>query len=155
MFELHSSAFDDGGAISERHARRGDNISPFLEWSDPPEITQSYVLVMEDIDADEEAVRHWAVFDISAERRHLAEGRSSKARTEDLPHAYNDFGSLRYDGPDLPWREPAHRYRFRLAALAVPSLGVGPDPDALTVWEAARDSVLAEATLTGTFEGPR
>ncbi|RWO92513.1 hypothetical protein [Mesorhizobium sp.] len=46
--------------------------------------------------------RHWIVYDIGGDRRHLAEGRSSKARTEDLPHGFNDFGNLHYDGPDQP-----------------------------------------------------
>ncbi|WP_287050157.1 hypothetical protein [Mesorhizobium sp.] len=36
-------------------ARRGDNLSPFLAWSDPPPGTQSYVLVMEDTDAPSQA----------------------------------------------------------------------------------------------------
>ncbi|WEX74509.1 YbhB/YbcL family Raf kinase inhibitor-like protein [Sinorhizobium numidicum] len=151
-FELTSPVFESGGEIPERHTRRGENISPFLQWQDPPAGTQSYVLVMEDADATT-IFRHWAVYDIPKDRRQLAEGRSSKARTEDLPHAYNDFGNLHYDGPDLPEGSPLHTYRFRLAALNVPTINIAPGADAATVWEFARHLMLGEAELRGTFGG--
>jgi Raf kinase inhibitor-like YbhB/YbcL family protein len=150
-FTLTSPAFKDGGSIPNRHARRGDNLSPFLEWSDPPPGTQSYMLVLEDADAPSQAFRHWAVYDIGGDRRHLAEGRSSKARTEDLPHGFNDFGNLHYDGPDPHSGDRPHTYRFRLAALGIAKLPIGPQPDAAEMWEAARDNILGEAELTGTY----
>ncbi|GAB1583531.1 YbhB/YbcL family Raf kinase inhibitor-like protein [Phyllobacterium phragmitis] len=150
-FTLTSPAFENGQPIPERHARRGANLSPFLLWEDPPPGTRSYVLVMEDADAPSQTFRHWAVYDIPGDRRQLAEGRSSKARTEDLPHGFNDFGNLHYDGPDPKPGDPPHTYRFRLAALGVDRLEISPEPDALDIWEAARDSMLAEAELTGTY----
>jgi Raf kinase inhibitor-like YbhB/YbcL family protein len=149
-FTLKSPAFQNGEPIPKRHARDGDNLSPFLEWDDPPPGTQSYVLVMEDVDAPQ-TVRHWAVYDIPQHRRHLAEGRSSKASAEDLPHAFNDFGNTHYDGPARPDDNRPHTYRFRLAALGIPSLGIPAEPDASTVWEAARNNLLAEAELTGIY----
>lgn len=139
-FTLTSPAFQNGQPIPDRHARRGDNLSPFLEWTDPPPGTQSYVLVMEDTDAPSQASRHWVVYDIGGDRRHLAEGRSSKARTEDLPHGFNDFGNLHYDGPDRHPGGKPHTYRFRLAALGIANLPIGPEPDALVVWQAARET---------------
>jgi phosphatidylethanolamine-binding protein (PEBP) family uncharacterized protein len=72
------------------------------------------MLVMEDADAPSQAFRHWAVYDIGGDRRHVAEGRSSKARTEDLPHGFNDFGNLHYDGPDPRTGNQPHTYRFRI-----------------------------------------
>ncbi|WP_245461363.1 MULTISPECIES: YbhB/YbcL family Raf kinase inhibitor-like protein [unclassified Mesorhizobium] len=150
-FTLTSPAFQNGQPIPDRHARRGDNLSPFLEWSDPPPGTRSYVLVMEDTDAPSQASRHWVVYDIGGDRRHLAEGRSSKARTEDLPHGFNDFGNLHYDGPDLHPGYKPHTYRFRLAALGIANLPIGPEPDALVVWQAARENMLGEAELIGTY----
>lgn len=150
-FILTSPDFQDGQRIPDRFARRGDNLSPSLDWSDPPPGTRSYVLVMEDADGPSQAFRHWAVYDIGGDRRHMAEGRSSKARTEDLPHAFNDFGNLHYDGPDPGPGDRPHTYRFRLAALGIPSLPLGPEPDAAEVWEAARGIMLGEAELTGTY----
>jgi len=135
-FELSSPAFDGGQPIPHRHARRGENLSPFLQWSDPPANTQSYVLVMEDPDAPSGTFRHWAVYDIPADHRHIPEGRSSKAGREALPPA-----------GDRP-----HTYRFRLAALDVPSLELDDNPDARKVWEAAREHILGETDLTGTYK---
>jgi Raf kinase inhibitor-like YbhB/YbcL family protein len=151
-FELSSPAFDGGQPIPHRHARRGENLSPFLQWSDPPANTQSYVLVMEDPDAPSGTFRHWAVYDIPADHRHIPEGRSSKAGTEALPHGFNDFGNPRYDGPDPPAGDRPHTYRFRLAALDVPSLELDDNPDARKVWEAAREHILGETDLTGTYK---
>lgn len=150
-FRLTSPSIDDGRQIPVRHVRDGDNLSPQLEWTDPPAGTRSFVLVMEDPDAPTPGFRHWAVFDIPATRRHLAPGRSSGARTEDLPHAFNDFGNAHYDGPQPPSGEPPHTYRFRLAALDVPKLPVEDRPYAGDVWNAARGHILGEAELTGTY----
>ncbi|PKA42236.1 YbhB/YbcL family Raf kinase inhibitor-like protein (plasmid) [Rhizobium sullae] len=119
-FELTSPAFENRREIPVRHERPGANLSPFLQWHDPPNGTQSYVLIMEDADAPTPAFRHWAVHDIPAGRRQLTEGMSSKATAEDLRHAYNDFSNLHYDGPDPS--DGVHTYRFRLAALPVTSL---------------------------------
>jgi Raf kinase inhibitor-like YbhB/YbcL family protein len=150
-FRLTSPSFEDGQKIPERYVRRGANISPRLQWEDPPPGTQSYVLVVDDPDARHPGFRHWAVYDIPPERRQLAEGMSSGANTETLAQGFNDFGNAHYDGPDPPASDPPHTYRFRLAALGVPSLEMGSRPDAGDVWEAARQNMLAEADLTGKF----
>jgi Raf kinase inhibitor-like YbhB/YbcL family protein len=110
-FTLTSPAFRNDAPIPDQCARDKENLSPQFDWSDPPEGTRSFVLVMEDPDASSaSAFRHWAVYDIPRDRRHLAPGRSSGANTESLPHAFNDFGNLRYDGPletaAKPWPWP-------------------------------------------------
>ncbi|MCB8839836.1 YbhB/YbcL family Raf kinase inhibitor-like protein [Aurantimonas sp. VKM B-3413] len=148
-FLLSSPDFKDGDKIPPRHLKTGDNLSPQLEWTDPPGGTLSYVLLMEDVTTADKAHRHWAIFNIPADRRHLAPGRSSGARTEDLPHAVNDFGEPRYDGPHPSDSE--HSYRFRLAALDIAELPILEDvPDAATVWDRARDHIIAEAGIMGT-----
>jgi Raf kinase inhibitor-like YbhB/YbcL family protein len=134
-FTLTSPAFQNGQPIPDRHARRGDNLSPFLAWSDPPPGTQSYVLVMEDTDAPSQASRHWIVYDIGGDRRHLAEGRSSKARTEDLPHGFNDFGNLHYDGPDQHPGSKPHTYRSGSQPLALPIFPSARNP---MLWSCGR-----------------
>ncbi|MEX6508492.1 YbhB/YbcL family Raf kinase inhibitor-like protein [Jiella sp. M17.18] len=150
-FLLTSPDFKDGETIPSRHLKTGDNLSPQLEWTDPPEGTRSYVLLMEDVTAAGHGHRHWAIYDIPHDRRHLAPGRSSAAHTEDLPHAVNDFGEARYDGPKPHAGEPEHSYRFRLAALDIDELPILDDtPDAATVWDQARDHIIAEAGIMGT-----
>ncbi|HEU5018972.1 MAG TPA: YbhB/YbcL family Raf kinase inhibitor-like protein [Pseudolabrys sp.] len=149
MFTLTSPSFDNGDRIPAENIRDAGNLSPQLDWTDPPKGTRSFVLTMEDPDAQAPAFRHWMVYNIPPTRRHLAAGRSSSARTEDLPHAYNDFGDLAYDGPQPPAGDPPHSYRFRLAALSVPKLEMGEQPYAGDVW--ARAYVLGEAELIGTY----
>lgn len=154
-FTLTSPAFSQGAPIPKRHAKDGDNISPELEWTDPPPGARSFVLIMEDPDAPTPAFRHWAVYDIPAERRRLPEGGSSGAREEGLPHGVNSFGNARYDGPHPPSGDPPHFYRFRLAALGIATLGLNPQPSAADVWDATRENLLAEANLIGTYPPSR
>jgi hypothetical protein len=150
-FALSSPAFENGGPIPDRYARRGNNVSPPLQWTEPPPGTQSFVLLMEDPDAPVPSFRHWIVYDIPAERRHLPEGGSSGARVEGLRHGVNDFRNPHYDGPQPPVGDPPHTYRLRLAALGVGTLGLEGQPSAAEVWDHARANILSEAELTGTY----
>lgn len=150
-FALTSPAFENGQPIPEEYARDGGNRSPQLDWTDPPEGTESFVLVVEDADARPEAFRHWVVFNIPRSRRQLAAGRGSETGAEWFPQAINDFGNAHYDGPESPKGERPHTYRFRLAALNIRELGMEDRSQAADVWEAARRHILAEAELTGTY----
>ncbi len=150
-FDLRSPAFENGGTIPDRYARRGENLSPPLNWTEPPPGTRSFVLLMEDPDAPTPSFRHWIVYDIPAERRHLPEGGSSGARVGGLPHGVNDFRNAHYDGPQPPAGDPPHTYRFRLAALGIAKLGLDPQASAAEIWDRARENILSEAELTGTY----
>jgi Raf kinase inhibitor-like YbhB/YbcL family protein len=151
-FTLTSPTIRDGHPIPPEHARNGRNLSPQLDWTDPPLNTLGFVLVMEDPDVTAPGFRYyWAVFDIPKDRRHLPAGRSSKARTEALPHGLNDFGHPYYDGPEPPSGERPHTYRFRLAAVDTAKLPVGHHLHAGEIWDAAREHLLAETELTGTY----
>jgi Raf kinase inhibitor-like YbhB/YbcL family protein len=151
-FALSSPRFRPGQGMPRENARVGDNLSPFLQWSDPPAATESFALVLEDISEPRRALRLWAVYDIPPKHRHLPDGRSSKAGTEVLPHGVNDFGHAAYDGPDPALGDPVHTYRFRLFALDVPTLGFTGVPTAGRVLEEARAHALAEAELTATYQ---
>ncbi len=148
-FELTSPAFGDGEPIPDRHAMEGDNRSPALSWSDPPEGTKGLILIVEDPDAPGGTFHHWIVRDIAADIRALSEN-AGRAGSE-LVMGRNDFGDIAYDGPRPPQGHGYHRYIFRLAALdtelRLPTGAIGPD-----VWEAAEGHVLEEARLTGIYE---
>lgn len=146
---LKSPVFSDGSSIPEKYARQGGNASPPLQWSAPPEGTQSYALAVEDPDAPGGTFHHWAIYDLPADRRELAD---AEAATTDLPQARNDFDELGYGGPEPPAGHGPHRYRFRLLALDVPALEVPLGPAVTEVIKAAGPHVIEEAHLTGTFE---
>src|SRR5690606_5678044 len=115
-FTLESPAFENGQTIPEAYVREGGNLSPPLRWSGAPAGTRSFLLVVEDPDAPRGVFRHWAVYDIVAERTELPEGTAGPER---FRQGVNDFGNDRYDGPRPPKGHGIHHYHFRLSALDV------------------------------------
>lgn len=149
-FSLHSPVFQNGGAIPDRYARLGENVSPPLRWTDPPEEAKSFILVVEDPDAPSGTFWHWAIHGINPGQRELREGSGAPSGTR--RQALNDFGNPRYDGPQPPRGRGAHHYHFRIAALDVAQLDLPDDAKAEGAWSAARPHVIDEAELVGIFE---
>lgn len=147
---LSSPEFADGEPIPGRFTCVGDGRSPPLQWAGAPIGTRSLALAMEDLDAGDEPVQHWVVWDIPASRLMLPEGVSGEDDPGGLVQGRNDFGDRGYRGP-CPPITVRHRYRFRLAALNVERLELAPDTDARELWAAAQPHILAEAEVIGTF----
>jgi len=148
-FSLHSPAFQNGGAIPDTYARDGENRSPPLQWTDPPTEAKSFALIVEDPDAPSGTFRHWAVWSLGAEQRHLREGAGTGHHTSGV-EGVNDFGKTGYDGPQPP-PGPAHHYHFRLLALNVVNLGVPEGAKAEAIEAACRPHVIAETEIVGTY----
>ncbi len=142
---LTSPAFAEGAAIPLRFTCDGEDRSPPLTWSDPPEGTRALALVMDDPDAPGGVFTHWLVYDLPADARSLAEG--------ELPgggkQGENDFGRIGYGGP-CPPRGEQHRYRFAIYALDAP-LDLPPGARRAAVLEAIAGHALARGVLTGTY----
>ena len=117
---------------------------------------------------------HWIMVDIPTECRELAaascsegvvaHGKHSPSGPPGSKQGLNDYtrwfagdaamaGDYRgYDGPCPPWNdERVHRYRFRVCALDIATLGLTSRLTHADVLEAMRDHVIAEATLTGSY----
>ncbi|MBV9116366.1 MAG: YbhB/YbcL family Raf kinase inhibitor-like protein [Acetobacteraceae bacterium] len=150
-FVLKSPAFSHGEEMPTRYTCEGANVSPPLEWSGAPPGTRSFALVMEDLDAPSGPFRHWALYDIMADRTLLPEGVGRGVKTEALGHGVNDYGHPRYDGPCPSERDDAHRYRFRLAALDLETPLATPKEPAGDLWDTIRPYILAEAELIGSY----
>jgi Raf kinase inhibitor-like YbhB/YbcL family protein len=150
--EVHTPAFAPNQPIPRQFTRDGGNVSPMIEWRDPPPGTKSFALVVEDPDAPRGIFRHWAAYDIPADAQRLHEGAGSNMQGAPIQMAKNDFGDSRYDGPQPPPGHGVHHYHFRLFALDVPELDVFEDSSARDVLEAARAHALAEAETVGVFE---
>ena len=163
--QLSSPAFDDGGAIPERHTCDGADTSPPLRWSGAPAGTRSLALLCEDHDALGGLFYHWAMFDIPADQTEIPEGFATEARVAELGpsvglgvrpirQAVNGYGHRGYRGPcPRPDQPRGHRYHFRLLALDVDRLAVGDAPEAAALAAAAQPHVIEEAGLTGTYPG--
>jgi Raf kinase inhibitor-like YbhB/YbcL family protein len=114
---------------------------------------------------------HWVLVDIPPDRRELPAGIEGDGvtaggkpvgRTAYGVRGQNDFTQWfkddptmagiygGYDGPAPPWNdERVHRYRFKLFALDVPSLGLEPPFGAREALAAMTGHVLAEAAHMG------
>ncbi len=148
--QLHSSAFPDGTTIPRRFTCDGTDLSPPLDWSDAPDTTRSFALLCDDPDAPAGTWRHWAAYDIPADRTALVQGAAQQAKG--FKQAINDFERPGYGGPCPPRGHGVHRYRFHLLALAVDRLPVGREPSCQDVEREAKKHLLAEATLIGTYQ---
>ncbi len=149
-FTLTSSAFETGGRIPARHTCDGEDRSPPLSWSNPPEGTDSYVLIVDDPDAPGGNFVHWILTDIPGDTSGLNEGlpKAGSILSGQL-QPRNDFGNAGYDGPCPPPGAP-HGYRFFLYALDGPS-GITPQASKSKVVTSIEGHVLARAELSGTY----
>lgn len=142
-FRLTTEAFEDGGAIPERHTCDGEDVSPALAWEGVPEGAASLALLVADPDADGWA--HWVVFDIDPGLTGLPEGVSGSG--DGFREGTNEFPQLGWAGP-CPPEGTEHSYGFALFALDT-TLGLEGEPTADEVRAAMDGHILARTDLTG------
>jgi Raf kinase inhibitor-like YbhB/YbcL family protein len=149
LFTLSSEAFVQGAPIPARFSCDGENVSPPLEWSDPPKGTESFALVSDDPDAPGGSWVHWILYNIPADVSALPEAISAVDELSDgSRHGENSFGRLDYGGPCPP--SGTHHYYFKLYALdMVLELGPGVKKEALL--QAMEGHILALVELMGTY----
>ncbi len=144
-----SSAFEAGGQIPERYGFFRENTSPALTWANVPEGTQSFALIMDDLDF---SFSHWIVYNIPPTTTVLAEGIIGQPQLPDgRLQGINDNEILGYTGPFPPIGE-AHRYAFVLYALDTP-LAIEPGARRGQVLAAIEGHVLGKSELIGTYVG--
>src|SRR5919106_707230 len=131
--ELTSSSFEDGGSIPSRYTCDGADISPPLAWSDVPDGTETFALIVDDPDA--RGFVHWVLTGIPGDRRDLPEGEGDSIGTP----GPNNFGRTGWGGPCPP---AEHRYVFTLYALPGPLTDA---TDAAAVRNAAEEAALGRA----------
>jgi Raf kinase inhibitor-like YbhB/YbcL family protein len=141
--ELTSAAFANGEPIPERYTCDGDDVSPSIAWTAPPDGTRALALCLDDPDAGRYPFTHWLAWGLAPRAGQLAEGEAAPSEGR------NDFGAPGYRGPCPPPGKP-HSYVFRLYALdAEPVLG--PSDRRLSFDAAIDGHVLATAELGGTY----
>ena len=153
--DVFSGAFADGDDIPDAYAAEGQNISPPLDWSDGPEGTQSYVVMMEDPDVSQDPpFVHWLLYNVPAGVTRLGEavpGGPAPPKPEGARQGPNEYGSLGYFGPRPPKADPPHAYHFQVFALdRTLSLPFGATRAELL--DAMRGHVLAAGEIVGTYE---
>ena len=147
--KLSSRAFENEGMIPDTYTCRGSNISPPLEFANPPVGCESYVLIAEDLDTPVGTITHWVLYNIPADTDRLAEGiPPGKFLANGGCQGRNVAFRFAYMGPCPPWGR--HRYLFRLFALdtEIEPLRGGSKRELL---RAMNNHILAEARLLGYY----
>ena len=117
-FQLMSDAFEHEGFMPDLYTCKGENVSPPLRWTDPPEGTKSFALIAVDPDAIIMAFTHWLLCNIPAEKRELPEAVPQQEEFKDgTIQGRNGMRRNKYIGPCPPWGK--HRYIFTIYALDV------------------------------------
>jgi Raf kinase inhibitor-like YbhB/YbcL family protein len=132
--------------IPMKHTCDDLDISPPLEWGDPPEGTVSLAIALDDVSAN--GLGHWVLFNIPPETRSLPEGLPKKERLAD--GSQQTIGALTQVGYMGPCPAGSNRYRFRLLALDT-MLDLDDSVMYVRVMQAIRGHVLAEAELYGVY----
>jgi hypothetical protein len=146
-FTLTSPAFEGGQRIPARYTCEGRNQPPRLDWSDAPEGTRSFALIMEDPDAPRGTFTHWVAYDIPVSEASIG-GDESLAGVS----GQNDFHTESYGGPCPPPNHGPHRYYITVYALDADSLGLPAGASRRQVEQAMASHILAQDTLMGRFE---
>ncbi len=149
-FRITSRAFKEGGDIPTHYTAEGDNVSPPIEWLDPPPTAKSFALVVFDPDAPSGDFTHWLVYNIPPTVILLPEAfPPMKSMPNGIRQGINDFGGLGYQGPDPP--SGIHRYFFKIYALTT-ILDLGEGVKRSQFEKAIQRRIVEQAELMGKYE---
>jgi Raf kinase inhibitor-like YbhB/YbcL family protein len=149
-FELKSFAFEAGGDIPKKFTCDGSDLSPALNWNEPPAGTQSFSLIMDDPDAPVGTWVHWVLYNLPASARQLPEGvPNDRELANSARQGSNSWNRIGYGGP-CPPPGPAHRYFFKLYALDTKT-NLRPGATKQELERALQGHILAQAELMGRF----
>jgi Raf kinase inhibitor-like YbhB/YbcL family protein len=129
--QVKSDAFEQDGLIPSRFTGEGEDVSPALSWTDPPEGTKAFSVICHDPDAPLVSSQgtygfvHWVLYNIPGNVSGLDEA------TELYTNGVTDFGQTCYNGPMPPNGHGLHNYYFWVLALNEP---VALEPG-LTMWQ--------------------
>ena len=124
VFTLSSTTFQDGKIMPKKVANNragnancvGENVSPQLSWTNVPDGTKSFVLLMNDPEGRAPSgVSHWVAYGIPASVTGFAEGETSKP-SDKYVGGKSTMGVGNYSGPCTPPNTTPHHYTFILIA---------------------------------------
>ncbi len=142
---ITSPAFAHKESIPVEYTCDGDDISPPLQWNEPPANTQSFALIMDDPDAPVGTWDHWILFNIPPDTRQLSAAATPPPGSVDGNNSWRRTG---YGGPCPPGG--THRYFFKLYALDTTlTLPAGTNKDDVLAWMDGH--ILAQSELVGTY----
>ena len=157
-FTVTAPDFVTRGRIDASHVFNGmgctgRNISPALQWSNPPAGTKSFAITMYDPDAPTgSGWWHWMVYNIPATTLSLpagaGNGRNAPRGSVQGP---TDFGTRGYGGPCPPVGDKPHHYHLRVFALKVDKLDIPNNATSAYVGFTLNANKLGTASVTGLY----
>jgi Raf kinase inhibitor-like YbhB/YbcL family protein len=159
VITLSTTSWSDGGQIPQKHTQAGEQVSPAITWSDVPEGTVSFVLIVRDLDAvtaiGTDDILHWLVWNIPGSARGLPEAVPQGPQLPDGTRQISASGPY-YRGPGAPASGPAHHYTFELYALDtmldIPPAGLSPAQTRAAVLAAMAGHVRGKGVYVGLFK---
>ena len=154
-FTLTSPAFDHGAPIPDKHRGRlfGANISPALNWTQPPVGTAELVLIVQDPDVPfGKPATHALTLGIDPSLGGIPESAlTNPSPVAGIRHGKGALGRRGWAGP-LPIRSHGpHAYVFQLFALDQ-ATGLPASFTLDDVIAAIKGHVIGRARLDGTYE---
>jgi hypothetical protein len=164
-FELNSPDLVPGQPFPEKFSFNGlgctgQNISPALTWSNPPEGTKSFALMVHDPDAQTggAGIWHWVVINIPATANSIEQGAGTGDGAKLPPGSRqinNDYlgfiNSPGWGGPCPPKGGKPHAYNFTLYALKAEKLNLPPNASASQAGFVINLNALGKANMAITY----
>jgi Raf kinase inhibitor-like YbhB/YbcL family protein len=146
---MKTDAFEDGGIIPERYAGRGGNVRPGFTFSNIPQGTVSFAIVLQDLDvaaSGADGVLHWLAWNIPAKAEGVPEGVLPEGSVVGTARV----GRGNYFGPGAPAGPRYHHYVFELYALSA-TLNLPADATRAQLLDAMKDIIVGKAAYVGRF----
>jgi Raf kinase inhibitor-like YbhB/YbcL family protein len=159
-FHLWSHVFKPHKGFPRIYTQDGKDLSPPLYWHGAAPTAEEFALLCEDITVpeDEPPLVHWLIYRIPGHIQNLPEG---LAASEEVPNVLgalqglNDFGRIGYTGPNPPYYDGWHHYRFRLFALDRNVRRLRPGLSREELFERIQGHVLNETELLTRYRRTR
>ena len=163
VLTLSSPAIQDNGTLATKNACSdkqrspncvGENISPPLAWSNPPEGTKSFALLLFDPEGRAPAgVSHMVVYGIPADVKGFAEGELSKP-SDKFVGGKSLMGLGTYFGPGTPPNTDWHHYTWTIIATDLDPKALQPGLTRDELAKALDGHVKGSAGLVTRFRHP-
>jgi Raf kinase inhibitor-like YbhB/YbcL family protein len=163
VLTLTSPAIQDNGTLATKNACSdkerspncvGENISPPLAWSNPPDGTKSFALLLFDPEGRAPAgVSHMVVYGIPADVKGFAEGELSKP-SDKFIGGKSTMGLGVYFGPGTPPNTDWHHYTWTIVATDLDPKALQPGMTREELAAALKDHVKGSAGLVTRFRHP-
>jgi Raf kinase inhibitor-like YbhB/YbcL family protein len=163
VLTLTSPAVQDNGTLATKNACSdkqrspncvGENLSPPLAWSNPPDGTKSFALLLFDPEGRAPAgVSHMVIYGIPADVKGFAEGELSNP-SDKFVGGKSLMGLGTYYGPGTPPNTDWHHYTWTIIATDLDPKALQPGMTREELAAALKDHVKGAAGLVTRFRHP-